>query len=864
VWRLWLACLLGGAAAADDADASGEVALRIIVVRTRERAQVIEETLKAGGDFAALAREASIDRSARGGGDLGRVPLESVRPELRDAVRGLAIGQRTGIVALPTGYAIVELTSGDEGAGEEGARRGAGGGVQFAGLRYPPGTAGAVDIEAFFRAMPKPEGWNDDLGLFCAIHKETVDLAAARLSELLDDPDIESKMQPRDLWHALYTRALVESYQGRMAQAIGYWEDGYRLALRALPENVAMMEEVLGGAYFHKAEMDNGLYDRPDDRCLFPPAASARPARFAQTADSEKAIAYLSRSLERQPDAPGVRWLLNLAYHTLGEYPDGVPAAHRIPPSVFASAKDIGRFTDVAGPAGLAPRTFMSAALVADDFDGDGLIDVMTSSYDSCDHVHYFHNEGNGTFADRSTPSALSKVVGGQGLFQADYDNDGCLDLLVLRGAWQVPMPVSLVRNNCDGTFREVTEEAGLRGRRYATQIGVWADFDGDGWLDVFIGDEQGPSQLFRNLGSGRFENVSARAGVDRTSFVKGAVADDYDGDGYPDLFVSNIRGDNFLYHNEGNGAFAEVAEKAGVRTSHASFTSWFFDYDNDGASDLFVASDYASVDETVRTYLRLPNKAEGTSKLYRNRGDGTFDDVTVRVGLNQVLMPMGANFGDADGDGYLDIYLGNGAPDWGALALKSLYRNDEGRGFTDVAVSSGTSELHKAHGIAFADFENRGSQDLVVSMGGASPGDAHAIRLFRNPGNENDWLGLKLVGRKANRSAIGARLTLTVASRGGPRRTIHRTVTSGGSFGASPLAPQIGLGRQARILSLEIVWPGSRTRQRFENVTVNQFHEIEETSRRPRRLERKAYRLRGAPAAGTMARTSASAGEAR
>jgi hypothetical protein len=164
-----------------------------------------------------------------------------------------------------------------------------------------------------------------------------------------------------------------------------------------------------------------------------------------------------------------------------------------------------------------------------------------------------------------------------------------------------------------------------------------------------------------------------------------------------------------------------------------------------------------------------------------------------------------------------------------------------------DVTASSGTGELHKGHGVAFADIDNDGDEDLFAEIGGAAPGDAHTFRLFENPGNGNDWLSLHLIGVKTNRAAIGARIKVTVENQGQGTRSIYRTVSSGGSFGASPLQQHIGLGKSARILNLEIWWPTSNTRQNFTNVGKNQFLEIKEFAKDYAHLERKPYRLGGA-----------------
>ena len=400
-------------------------------------------------------------------------------------------------------------------------------------------------------------------------------------------------------------------------------------------------------------------------------------------------------------------------------------------------------------------------------------------------------------------------------MIQADYNNDGCLDFLVLRGAWEFPVRKSLLRNNCDGTFTDVTAAAGLA-QATRTQAAVWADIDNDGFVDLFVGNENGPAQLFRNRGDGTFEDISHSSGVDKIALSKGAVAADYDNDGYVDFYVSNLYGANFLYHNNHDRTFTEVAQKAGVQLADSqSFASWFFDYDNDGWPDLLVNSFFFSPDESLRSYLGLPYSAK-TLKLFKNMKDGTFKDVTAEVHLDHVYAPMGANFGDVDDDGFLDIYLGTGGPEYGFLLPKVLLRNQQGESFADISSSAGIGDLHKGHGIAFADLRNAGHEDILASMGGATPGDAHAFRLFANPGNGNDWIDIKLIGVTSNHGAIGAQIKVTVENNDQGARTIFRTVNSGGPFGASPLAQHIGLGKSAQILSVEISWPVTKTVQAF------------------------------------------------
>ena len=284
------------------------------------------------------------------------------------------------------------------------------------------------------------------------------------------------------------------------------------------------------------------------------------------------------------------------------------------------------------------------------------------------------------------------------------------------------------------------------------------------------------------------------------------------------------------------------------------SFATWFFDYDNDGWPDLFVTSYYISVDESIRTYLGLQPNAE-TLKLYKNMGDGTFRDVTDSVGLDKVFMPMGANFGDVDNDGYLDLYLGTGNPSYTSLVPNVLMRNRGGKFFLDVTASSGTGELHKGHGVAFADIDNDGDEDLLTEIGGAIPGDRHAFRLFENPGNGNDWISLHLVGLKSNRAAIGTRIKVTVETEQHTQRSIYRTVGSGGSFGASPLTQHIGLGKGSRISDLEIWWPATNTRQHFTNIQKNQFLEIREFAKDFTKMERHSFKLGGTHASAESVR---------
>jgi hypothetical protein len=631
-------------------------------------------------------------------------------------------------------------------------------------------------------------------------------------------------------------------YQGDFKGGIAHFEKGLEVARKYQASNprLAAMETLvlasLAVAHMRRGEVENCAAHHNPAMCIFPLSAEAR---HVERSGSEQAIAYLERYLEREPRSLEARWLLNVAHQTLGSYPDKVPKAYLIPPSAFESAEQVARFTDVATALGVDAWGAAGGA-IADDFDNDGLFDVVETSFDPCQPMQMFRNNGDGTFTDVSARSRLAEQTGGINCVQTDYDNDGWLDIYVMRGGWEFPMRNSLLRNNRDGTFADVTAESGLLGVDHPTHSAAWADYDNDGWVDLYVGHERTPSQLFRNKGDGTFEDVSAKSGVGHTAFTKGVAWGDYDDDGWPDLYVSNYEAENFLYRNRGDGTFEEVAARLGVAGPRYSFPTWFWDYDNDGRLDLWVGSYYFAGGEWVRHYLGMPRLGE-SMKLYRNTGKGTFADVTEEVGLDRSVAVMGANFGDIDNDGYLDAYLGTGAPTYTALMPNLLYHNKGGKRFVDVSSSSGTGHLQKGHGVSFADFDNDGHEEIFANMGGAVPGDKYNNALFANPGGKNRWISIRLVGVKSNRAAIGAKIRLTLA--GGEVR--YREVTSGGSFGASPLAQHIGVGAATRIASVEVTWPASRTKQLFRDVATNQFVEIKEGDKTFTKRPLRAFALR-------------------
>jgi hypothetical protein len=460
---------------------------------------------------------------------------------------------------------------------------------------------------------------------------------------------------------------------------------------------------------------------------------------------------------------------------------------------------------------------------------------VFTSNLDPERGPGLFINRGNGSFEERSESAGLGGQVGAANATHADYDNDGDLDLLLLRGGWEPAKRPSLMRNRGDGTFEDVTAAAGLIAP-IACQSGAWADYDNDGFVDLYMvgefnrkhPDPRNRGRLFHNNGDGTFTDVAAAAGVLNERWGKGAAWGDFDNDGDPDLYVSNNGEPNRLYRNDGGGRFTDVAPELGVTEPMASFACWWWDYDNDGRLDLFVCNFGNRLIDVIRSHLGQPAAGE-RPRLFRNEWPHGFRDVTRQAGLDRVLVCMGSNFGDIDNDGYLDFYLGTGRPEYRYVVPNVLFKNVDGRRFEDVTMSSGTGHLQKGHGVAFADWDRDGDLDLFLEAGGATPGDrAHNV-LFQNPGHSNHWLGVRLVGTKTNRAAIGARVRVDLALPGGGAASLHREVTSGSSYGGNPFPLTIGLGKAEAIRTLEVVWPTSKTRQAFRGVPIDRSIEMTE-----------------------------------
>jgi len=398
------------------------------------------------------------------------------------------------------------------------------------------------------------------------------------------------------------------------------------------------------------------------------------------------------------------------------------------------------------------------------------------------------------------------------------------------------PMRPSLLRNNGNGTFTDVTREAGLM-EPANTICATWADFDNDGFLDLFVCCETGPNRLYRNRGNGTFEEVAGKAGVrGQEKVCKGAAWIDYDNDGYPDLFVNYLNSTPQLFHNNRNGTFADVTIEMGIGGPQCGFSCWAFDYDNDGHLDIFATCYHRTLYDVVRGMQgHRPPVGMGVTRLYRNLGGKAFQDVSAETGVDSVFATMGSNFADFTNDGYLDFYLGTGDPSFAMVVPNRMFKNLAGKRFAEITTTSGTGHLQKGHGVACGDWDRDGNVDLFEQIGGAVPGDRYHNVLFQNPGHANNWLTVKLVGQKTNRAAIGARIKVVTAAE--QPLTVHRHVSSGSSFGGNPLQQHIGLGKANSVATLEVYWPTSQTTQVFHDVGVNQAIEITEFAKDYRRL---------------------------
>ena len=535
------------------------------------------------------------------------------------------------------------------------------------------------------------------------------------------------------------------------------------------------------------------------------------------------------------------------------------------------------QFVNVAKEAGLRAKTVFGgekqnryllettgcgAAFI--DYDNDGWLDIFLVNGTRFEQkfaageepvCRLYKNNRDGTFTDVTLKAGVARSGWGHGVCAGDYNNDGFEDLFVTY--WG---ECALFHNNGDGTFRDVAAKAGVttgggRLRRWNTGC-AFLDYDRDGWLDLFVanyidfdlktvpvpeggaclykglkvacgppGLQGGKNILFRNNGDGTFTDVSRQAGIWDTpgTYGLGVLVSDFDNDGWPDIYVANDSTSSALYRNNHDGTFREIAIEAGVAFSpdgkpQAGMGVAAADFDGDGNLDL------------VKT-----NFAGDTSSLYRNLGDNVWEDVTFQAGLgrNTRFLGWGAAFLDMDNDGHPDILLSNGHVypevgesdgESGYRQRKVLYRNQGNGRFADVSLEGGPGIAEKAagRGMALGDFDNDGDVDAVVNSVNELP------QLLRCDSTaENNWLKVKCVGVKSNRSGIGARVICK--PHGGSRAQVDEVRSGGGYLSQNDLRLHFGLGK-AETADLEIRWPSGQV-DRLEGVKANQVVRVVEGS---------------------------------
>ena len=483
------------------------------------------------------------------------------------------------------------------------------------------------------------------------------------------------------------------------------------------------------------------------------------------------------------------------------------------------------------------------------DYNGDGFMDIYLVSYSQTPQPAgaskladvLYRNNGDGTFTDVTERAGISNSMRGMGLAVGDFNNDGWPDLYITGyGASK------LYRNNGNGTFTDVTQHAGVENSLWGTSAAFF-DYDNDGYLDLYVCnyltfDENNlpcsfydgkpycliqnfkgsSSRLFHNNRDGTFTDVSEKAKIWKTNGKGlGVIALDYDNDGRMDIFQANDAAPNFLFHNNGDGTFSEVALAAGVAfdpngNARGGMGVDAEDLDGDGYQEIFVA-----------------NFSGQTNALFHNDRDGTFTEITNKLGLGTISIPMsgfGSRFFDYNNDSLIDLVVANGHPfepinklfpETTYAEVPFLFENT-GKGFREVAGEHGTSlrKPYAGRGLALGDFDNDGDSDLLLMNVGEPP-----VLLRNDGGNRNHWLGIKLEGTRSNRDGVGAKITV---SAGG---THHMKQRLGGTSYCSASDPRLlfGLASNNKVDEVRVEWPSGQITT-LRGVSADQYLTIKET----------------------------------
>lgn len=479
--------------------------------------------------------------------------------------------------------------------------------------------------------------------------------------------------------------------------------------------------------------------------------------------------------------------------------------------SVLASRAQTSFTRILTGP--VATDVEQSVGCAWGDYDNDGFLDLFVVNFGDHATNTLYHNNRDGTFSRFVAGAPANDPGAAHGCTWADYDNDGFLDLYVAG----LVSPNRLYHNNGNGTFQKMTlRTAGtIASDNLHTVSASWADFDGDGYLDLFAANgalvENVVDSLYRNLGQGRFTNVAVTSGLNQALKSTQGTWADIDGDGRLDLFVTHHANQgNYIYRNLGGGAFQVISNGSVLNERLNSVGSAWGDYDNDGDLDLFV----------VNRQLSGPLQR---NNLYRNNGNGVFEKITTGSVVEDVGVFNTCAWIDYDNDGYLDLFVVN------ERLQNRLYHNNGDGTFLSVTQGNIVTDIANSTGCSWGDYDNDGFLDLFVANGGITSPQRNF--LYHNDGNSNHWIKVRCVGTVSNRSAIGA-VVRAKAMIGGATRWQMRQISGGdGWLSQNSLDVSIGFGDATNIDLLRIEWPSGIV-QDLQNLRVDQTVIMEEPSR--------------------------------